>query len=470
MKKFYSILLFFILLTSNIYSQTGWFPTSTSTDAPSPRSNHGAVWTGSKMLIWGGFDGGTASLGDGKIYNPVTNSWTNMSPFNAPSPRRQFSTVWTGSKMIIWGGVSNSTYLNTGGVYDVATDTWTPITTALAPSGRKQASTIWTGTYMIIWGGNNDVVSVNTGAMYDPANDSWTPMSLTNAPTARSSHSAIWAGSPVNKMIIWGGNTNATNNFNTGGIFNPATNSWEMATSINGTTPSARASHSAVWTGTKMIVWGGSNNNTFYNTGAIYNPLTNIWESTTSLGPGIRSAHTAIWSGTYMFIWGGYDGTTAINTGSAYNPATNSWNPLPIVNAPSARIYHTAVWANSKMIIWGGSNENGVNWTNTGGFYETLVGINQNQNFSPEKYSLSQNYPNPFNPSTKIRYEIPKESSVTLIIYNTLGKEVSNLNNSKLSAGIYETEWDATNFPSGIYYYMLKTESFSDTKKMILIK
>lgn len=108
------------------------------------------------------------------------------------------------------------------------------------------------------------------------------------------------------------------------------------------------------------------------------------------------------------------------------------------------------------------------------------IGINKNNNEIPEQFSLSQNYPNPFNPKSKIKYQIAKSQiqnqKVLLIIYNSLGQEIVTLVNQIQSAGIYEAEWDGTNYPSGVYFYQLLVTDeqssviFSDTKKMALIK
>ena len=86
-----------------------------------------------------------------------------------------------------------------------------------------------------------------------PCTHAWAPTSTTNAPEGRQFHTAVWTGS---EMIAWGG-TNGNNNFNTGGRYNPSTNSWTATSTINA--PTARPYHTAVWTGTEMIVWGGFN-------------------------------------------------------------------------------------------------------------------------------------------------------------------------------------------------------------------
>lgn len=110
-------------------------------------------------------------------------------------------------------------------------------------------------------------------------------------------------------------------------------------------------------------------------------------------------------------------------------------------------------------------------FTNEGTFlrikpYETGLG----QNEEPVRFRLSQNYPNPFNPVTSIKYEIPKSRLVTLRIYNTLGMELTTLVNDTKQQGSYEVTWDASNFPSGVYFYELSTGEFTERKKMVLVK
>jgi hypothetical protein len=88
----------------------------------------------------------------------------------------------------------------------------------------------------------------------------------------------------------------------------------------------------------------------------------------------------------------------------------------------------------------------------------------------PTEYSLHQNYPNPFNPSTEITFAIPKASHVTLTIVDAIGRIQAVLVDSEKSAGTYSTSWNASNFPSGIYFYRLQAGEYMETKKMILLK
>ncbi len=88
----------------------------------------------------------------------------------------------------------------------------------------------------------------------------------------------------------------------------------------------------------------------------------------------------------------------------------------------------------------------------------------------PTEYALSQNYPNPFNPSTAIKFEIPEAGNVKLLIYDSVGNEVAVLVNNYMSAGYYTFTWNAANYASGIYFYKMQTNTFSQVNKMLLIK
>lgn len=105
--------------------------------------------------------------------------------------------------------------------------------------------------------------------------------------------------------------------------------------------------------------------------------------------------------------------------------------------------------------------------TTNGGNTVGIVSINHQ---IPEKFSLQQNYPNPFNPTTSIRFNLPTKSFVKLTIYNSLGQKVSQLINEQLEIGSYDYEFESNGIPSGIYFYKLETDTFSETKKMVLIK
>lgn len=102
--------------------------------------------------------------------------------------------------------------------------------------------------------------------------------------------------------------------------------------------------------------------------------------------------------------------------------------------------------------------------------YFLSLGINTISSSVPEKFKLDQNYPNPFNPVTKIRFEIPESGHVKLIVFDITGREIETIVNGKMEPGIFEADFNASKLNSGVYFYRMSTEKFSETKKMVLIK
>ena len=159
---------------------------------------------------------------------------------------------------------------------------------------------------------------------------------------------------------------------NTGGRYNPGTDSW-TATSTNQRTHWPIEPH-AIWTGSEMIVWGGVDgvSEHFFNTGGRYNPSTDSWTATsTTSAPDGRLYYTAVWTGSEMIVWGGVNPSGYLSTGGRYNPGTDSWIPTSTTNAPAGRQAHTAVWTGSEMIVWGGLSNSGD--LNTGGSYNSAA-------------------------------------------------------------------------------------------------
>jgi hypothetical protein len=99
-----------------------------------------------------------------------------------------------------------------------------------------------------------------------------------------------------------------------------------------------------------------------------------------------------------------------------------------------------------------------------------LTGIKNEVSQIPSRFLLNQNYPNPFNPSTTISYSIPKSSFVTLEIFDILGRNIKTIVNEYKPAGNYSVHFNASKLTSGIYFYRLKAENFTETKKLLLLK
>jgi hypothetical protein len=99
-----------------------------------------------------------------------------------------------------------------------------------------------------------------------------------------------------------------------------------------------------------------------------------------------------------------------------------------------------------------------------------LTGVEQNQTTIPLIYELGQNYPNPFNPTTNIKFTVPVRSEVRLVLMNVLGQEVKVISAGSFEAGSHTVTLDASSLASGVYFYKLQTEKFSEAKKLVLMK
>jgi thiol-disulfide isomerase/thioredoxin len=110
------------------------------------------------------------------------------------------------------------------------------------------------------------------------------------------------------------------------------------------------------------------------------------------------------------------------------------------------------------------------NFINQVAVFDTITSVSQLGSEIPDKYELYQNYPNPFNPETVIKFDIPKAGIVKLAIFNILGEQVDVLHDGFLNYGRFESSWNASSLPSGVYFYKLETEDFVSIKKLVLLK
>jgi len=161
-------------------------------------------------------------------------------------------------------------------------------------------------------------------------------------------------------------------------------------------------------------------------------------------------------------LYAGSQGSSSAGVFTSTNSGTNwhaSTSGLTNKNVTSLAIVGTQLFA--------GTTGAGV-WSQS--LSQLATAVNENKSNRPAAYSLSQNYPNPFNPSTTISYELPSSSRVTLKIFNLLGQEIATLVDGQQDAGSHSLQWNAANVSSGVYFYRLQTENFSQTKKLMLLK
>jgi hypothetical protein len=166
-----------------------------------------------------------------------------------------------------------------------------------------------------------------------------------------------------------------------------------------------------------------------------------------------------------------------------YSRITSTYNSLSLLTVDLRELWIEGNWiVDAKYDYFYDSNTNNTkivyqlwssgNWINEGRELYTYIPVTSVEeiDLTPVDYLLSQNYPNPFNPSTKISWQSPVGSHQTLKIYDVLGNEVATLIDEYKLAGGYKVEWNATEFPSGVYFYQLKTDGSVETKKMILLR
>ena len=297
-----------------------WSPTTTL-GVPTARGGHTAVWTGDRVVIWGGSAAGVR-FDTGGRYDPVADAWTPTAPAGAPAARTGHSAVWTGSRMVVWGGQDGSGNLSTGGRYDPGADAWQPTSTSGAPAPRRAHVAVYTGTEMIVWGGNHASAAAKTGGRYDPVLDSWSATSTVNAPASPtvppSRNGGVWTGT---EMLVWG----APGPGPPGGRYNPGTDQWNPITTDSSVLSYARDQGATViWTGSRMAVWGGgilsADGWYMYDRGGLYDPVSDSWVPTSTVGAAsARTSHSAVWTGTFLLVWGGVTGAGIEGPGSVLN-------------------------------------------------------------------------------------------------------------------------------------------------------
>ena len=179
--------------------------------------------------------------------------------------------------------------------------------------------------------------------------DTWTPIGR-RLPGARTGHTAVWTGT---EMIVWGGGTAQ------GERYDPVTDVWTALPSVGA--PASQTGNTAVWTGQEMVIWGGSGPGVSFDPGARYNPSLDAWTPVAPLLDIAPGPITATWTGARMVVFGVVKlaGGGVDHYGWTYDPVANAWQPISVAGAPMSPASYTAVWANGELLVWG-SGENNV--------------------------------------------------------------------------------------------------------------
>lgn len=339
------------------------------------------TWTGTKLLRFQEISNTSVdTFQRGFLLDPIANTQTPI-PVVPLATRYLTSNAWAGNRLVVWGGVPTptaTTFFNDGALYDPVANTWTAMSSVNALSGRQSSNILTVGSKVIFLFGNTAGTYIPNGGVFDVATNSWT---LTPTEPVRYNTQFVVAG---NKILMWGGELPgipynqldvSTRITNTGSIYDVATNTW-TAMSLTGA-PSRRYSPIVKWTGSKMLVLGGTfasgpfNNVTFTNPrdSGVYDPSTNTWTAMNMTGAPATIGRSEILNGK-LYVFGSF---TPAESG-VYDPATNTWAPLNLQNAPSARVNCANLVVDSKYYVFGGQPSFTVNTgLNDGGVYDAAI-------------------------------------------------------------------------------------------------
>lgn len=337
-------------------SSDAWKKIETGLTAPAARIMHTATWSGQEVLIFGGIVGGLSPgwTQSGGRYEPIADEWKTISTTNAPTSRSGHCAVWTGTKMFVWGGEAEGSVKGDGALYDPLGDSWTQVSTNNAPAARMWHGCVLIGAKIMVWGGigASSTDAISTGALYDLASDSWQEIATTDA-TPFIHFQFGFGFSESNKGYFFSGFTGEF------GSYDPALDKWTKISSSG--IPSKRFSFNATNTSEKLVVWGGlaASDGSSLGDGAIFDLQTSTWsELPTSGAPDKRYGSEMASVDDQFVVWGGWQPGTAteIVQGGRFDRTTNQWLPLEVAGAPTSRSFHTVLPIANAIFVWGGTN------------------------------------------------------------------------------------------------------------------
>lgn len=346
---------------SEVGPTAGW--TSMSASPLAGRAKHGAVWTGTEMIVWGGADAaGTTFFNDGAKYNPSTNSWTPIAA--VPSGfvgRTDFAIVWTGSAMVVWGGQGSAPgELADGAAYDPSANSWKMLATSPLGTGSRAFGFSTTTGDVIIWGHSAGGGASDTGA-YKPLADSWSL--LPTAPLSdRGDVNFAWTGL---QLFVFGGQNTSSTLLSDGARLNPATRTWNsLGAAPSGYVPRIFAGQGAVGGG--LIMVGGLDASGATRADGLYYDSSSAGQLVSAPPSAVLSTPERLSQGVWCndsdtcWFWSGGNivGTTRtmLPGGASYSITTKAWSAMISSGEPSPRARASTVWTGTSAIVWGGMN------------------------------------------------------------------------------------------------------------------
>ncbi len=402
-------------------------------------------------------------------------SWSTKAPI--PTARKEIanSTVSLNGKIYVIGGVeSNGTISNKVEVYEVASDSWSEVANLPIRVWRSSATALEGKIYVL--GGYTSTAAFPFSPTdkvyeYDPLTDTWVEKS--SLPSARGSLAAVTLNKRIH--VLGGASSNALRIHQ---IYEPISDTWENSTSITG----GRSGLSAVSYENKIYIMGGyflQNGVVQQNDLFVYDPGTEDWSQLADM-PANRVGIDVEVINNKIYVFGG-EPSSPVSKLMEYNINSDTWTELTDMPTPVSFMGVAEVDGLLYAIGGGPVNLNRFDAVDLNRVYDPGMVTDVEEIDEVRKvFSLEQNYPNPFNPSTTIKFTIPSVgdvirlggASLTVLLktYDILGNEITTLVNENKPPGIYEIEFDAANLTSGVYFYRLEVGSFTQIKKMMLLK
>lgn len=423
------ILILIIVTTSFIYSQQ-WSRITTTGNVPHLK-NHSAIYypLSNSMIVFGGRNAAGDPTDELWSLNLSTNQWTKLTPLNvAPFSRYTQNAHYDSlnNRMIIWSGQGASQALfNDVWAYNFSTSLWQQL---------------------------------------------WPDGNINGVPLKRYGTASVF--DPLKRHFVTFAGFSTSGRFEDTWTFNVDSNAWQERT--NGIYPPKRCLHAAVFASDmrKMVMYAGQHD---------AGPLDDIWtlnmdnyswqNVTPAFRPPARFWNSTIYSGNAVVIFGGL-GTSALDDMWKFSMNTNQWEQVSQGTLkPGPRWGHTAIYieGQDRMIIFGGQGDS--LYKDTWQFSNvSVIGIQQINNNIPKNFLLEQNYPNPFNPATTIRFSLPFQTDVMVLLFNPLGELVAEIVNEKLNEGYHEYKIDGSGLASGVYFCQLCAGNIRLNRKLVIVK
>jgi hypothetical protein len=332
-----------VVTTVAVAAGSGTVPGSWRTLAPEPFAipqGQTSVWTGRQLIVFGRRPEINPSVDVAEAYDPARNAWRRLSPPKGPGYVPGYQSVWTGSQMLVFGAFHSV-------AYTPSTDTWRTL-----PKGVPGGIVVWTGREAIGWGGGCCGDAWSNGAAYDPTTGRY--RALPRSPLAPSQGPlGAWTGREL--VLLVDGIDPATAKPYPGTLaraaaYDPVARTWRRIAPLPVT---GRFAGNAVWDGHDVLVAAaGPGARSTY----AYDPAMNRWRRLASL-PRARAGATAIWTGDRLILWGGQNLAAnvpgGLRDGLVYEPEANRWSTIPA--APMRSSGSAVTWTGRSLLVVGGT-------------------------------------------------------------------------------------------------------------------